>query len=81
MADTSLAITPDEMQRLIEGLGAIGEQPGGGIIRHVYDDAWVAALEQLGVWMREAGLEVRRDAVGAIGRVVRHDLRQLVAGL
>jgi len=43
----SFAIEPAEMQRLVETLGAIGEQPGGGIIRHVYDPAWVAARQQL----------------------------------
>jgi allantoate deiminase len=64
MAESSFTVEPSEMQDLVETLGAIGEQPGGGIIRHVYDPAWVAAREQLRVWMRDAGLAVREDAVG-----------------
>ena len=64
MAD-SFAIEPAEMQQLVETLGAIGEQPGGGIIRHVYDPAWVASRQHLADWMREAGLAVR--ALGAAG--------------
>src|SRR5437588_13119138 len=57
-------ITAAEMQHLVESLGAIGEQPGGGIIRQVYSEAWVAAARQLTLWMQEAGLDVRQDAVG-----------------
>src|SRR5947209_1150285 len=42
------------MEFLVETLGAIGEQAEGGIIRHVYDEAWVAARRQVADWMREA---------------------------
>jgi len=59
MAERGFDVSPAEMQHLVETLGAIGEQPGGGIIRHVYDPAWVAARAQLAEWMREAGLTVR----------------------
>ncbi len=61
MIDTPLTVEPSEMQRLVETLGVIGEQPGGGIIRHVYDSAWVAARQQLADWMRAAGLTVRSE--------------------
>lgn len=81
MTDASLDVAPEEMQRLVEALGAIGEQPGGGIIRHVYDDAWVAAREQLGAWMREAGLDVRQDAVGNLfGRIEGDSPRTILTG-
>src|SRR4030088_527757 len=69
------------MQRVVETLGAIGEQPGGGIIRHVYDAAWVAARQQLAEWMRDAGLAVREDAVGnLLGRIEGHDARTILTG-
>jgi allantoate deiminase len=74
-------IEPAEMQRLVETLGAIGEQPGGGIIRHVYDEAWVAARQQLAAWMREAGLSVREDAVGNLfGRIEGESVRTVMSG-
>ena len=70
-----------EMQQLVETLGAFGEQPGGGIIRHVYDDAWTAARQQLISWMREAGLEVREDTVGNVfGRINGDSDRTILTG-
>ena len=69
------------MQRLIESLGAIGEQPGGGIIRHVYDDAWRAARLQLKNWMAEAGLIITEDAVGNLfGRIEGDSPRTVLTG-
>jgi allantoate deiminase len=69
------------MQHLVETLGAIGGQPGGGIIRHVYDPAWSAARQQLLTWMREAGLEVREDAVGNVfGRIAGDSPRTVLTG-
>jgi allantoate deiminase len=74
-------IEPAEMQQLVETLGVIGEQPGGGIIRHVYDDAWSAARRQLMEWMRAAELEVREDAVGNIfGRIPGESERTILTG-
>ena len=55
---TDLRIEPGEMRELVEMLGAIGEQPGGGILRPVYSPAWAAARDQLARWMAEAGLQV-----------------------
>jgi allantoate deiminase len=69
------------MKQLVEALGAIGEQPGGGIIRHVYDHAWSAARRQLIDWMRAAELEVREDAVGNIfGRIAGTSERTVLTG-
>src|SRR5260370_41431454 len=80
-SDFSIAVNPEEMQRLVETLGAIGEQPGGGIIRHVYDSAWVATRQQLADWMRQAGLAVRHDAVGNVfGRLEGDDPRTVLTG-
>jgi len=76
-----LTIEPAEMQHLVETLGAIGEQPGGGIIRHVYDAAWSAARRQLMAWMQEAGLVVREDAVGNLfGRIEGDSPRTILTG-
>jgi len=81
MTERSLAIEPAEMQRLVETLGALGEQAGGGIIRHVYDPAWVAARQQLSVWMREAGLAVREDSAGNLfGRIEGDSPRTILTG-
>src|SRR5437588_13131978 len=81
MIVTTLTVDPSEMNRLVDTLGAIGEQPGGGIIRHVYDAAWVAARRQLADWMREAGLAVREDAVGNLfGRVEGDSPRTILTG-
>ena len=80
-AETSLMVEPAEMQYLVETLGAIGEQPGGGIIRHVYDPAWVAARRQVADWLRDAGLTVREDAVGNLfGRVEGDSPRTVLTG-
>jgi allantoate deiminase len=47
--------------------GAYGET---GVWRTVYSPAWAAAQDELAGWFAEAGLEVRRDAVGTLwGRV------------
>src|SRR5229473_3373667 len=80
-SDFSIAVNPEEMQRLVETLGAIGEQPGGGIIRHVYDSAWVAARQQLADWMRAEGLALREDAVGNLfGRIEGDSPRTILTG-
>jgi allantoate deiminase len=81
MVDLSLTVDPAEMQRLVETLGVIGEQPGGGIIRHVYDSAWSAARQKLAEWMRAAELEVREDAVGNLfGRIEGDSPRTILTG-
>ncbi len=74
-------VTAAEMQHLVETLGAIGEQPGGGIIRPVYSPAWVQAAQQLMTWLREAGLHVHQDAVGNVfGRLEGESPRTVLTG-
>src|SRR5260370_42193316 len=81
MSENPFSIEPQQMQRLVETLGAIGEHPGGGIIRHVYDPAWVASRQLLAEWMREAGLAVREDAVGNLfGRIDGRSPRTVLTG-
>ena len=49
----------------IAELAGYNDDPGaGGITREVYTATYAAALERVAEWMREAGLEVRLDAVG-----------------
>lgn len=58
------------LERRLDDLYAIGAEPGGGAYRPLYGDAWATACDLVSGWMREAGLAVRRDAVGNIwGRV------------
>ena len=76
-----LSIEPTEMDQLVQWLGQFGAQPGGGIIRHVYDAAWSAARSALANAMRDAGLEVGEDAVGNLfGRIEGHSSRTILTG-
>ena len=43
--------------------GAYGET---GVWRTVYSPEWVAAQAEVGDWLRDAGLDVREDAVGNV---------------
>jgi allantoate deiminase len=81
MSEVALTIQPAEMDRLVKWFGQFGEQPGGGIIRHVYDDAWSAARRALMREMRDAGLDVREDAVGNVfGRIEGDSPRTVLTG-
>jgi allantoate deiminase len=65
-----MRIDAEMMQRHLDALYAIGAEDGGGAFRPLYGPAWAAACEQVAQWMKDAGLAVRRDAVGNIwGRV------------
>lgn len=52
--------------RYLDDLAAIGAESGGGTFRPLYGAAWAAAGERVSSWMRDAGLAVRRDAVGNV---------------
>lgn len=51
---------------LVDQLGRVGAQPSGGIIRPQYSQAWRQAQDLVATFMRQAGLEVREDAVGNV---------------
>ena len=60
------------LERRLDELYAIGAEPdgGGGAYRPLYGSAWAAAGERVERWMKDAGLETRRDAVGNLwGRI------------
>ena len=52
------------ISRHIEQLSEIGRTPQGGVTRLAFTREDMAGRELLRGWMREAGLEIRRDAVG-----------------
>jgi allantoate deiminase len=61
-----MRIDAARLARRLDELYAIGREPGGGAYRPLYGDAWATACDLVAGWMREAGLAVRRDAVGNI---------------
>ena len=52
------------LARRLDELYVIGAEPGGGTYRPLYSPQWGAAVDLVEQWMKEAGLETRRDAVG-----------------
>jgi len=52
------------ISRRIEQLSEIGRTPQGGVTRLAFTREDMAGRELLRGWMREAGLEIHRDAVG-----------------
>ena len=65
-----VAIDERRLLRRLDELAQRGALPGGGHYRGLYTPAWVSATELVFGWMKEAGLLVRRDAVGNVwGRV------------
>jgi allantoate deiminase len=63
-APISLPIERDRILRYVETLGECGACAAGGVFRPVYSKAWADAKAQIARWMRDAGLDVREDAVG-----------------
>ncbi len=59
-----IEVDASTLQQYIEVLGAIGQQPEGGIVRPVYSPAWLEAREQLATFMHTAGLDAHEDAMG-----------------
>jgi allantoate deiminase len=56
--------------RRLDELAQRGALAVGGIYRALYTPAWTSATELVAGWMRDAGLLVRRDAVGNVwGRI------------
>jgi allantoate deiminase len=54
------------VERLLLELARHGAYGETGVWRTVYTPEWVAAQDQVAAWMSEAGLNVRRDAVGSV---------------
>ncbi|MBB3127995.1 allantoate deiminase [Paenibacillus rhizosphaerae] len=72
-----------DMMRLLEELGRIGREPGGGVTRLLYTPSWCEAQRLLADRMADAGLEVRYDRAGNLyGRLpgTRPDLPVVLTG-
>lgn len=54
------------IERYIDELAKFGADGATGVRRTAYSPEWVAATDQYAQWCAEAGLEVRRDAVGNV---------------
>jgi allantoate deiminase len=52
------------LHRYLDELYAIGAEADGGAYRPLYSEPWAHACDRVSAWMKEAGLTVRRDAVG-----------------
>jgi hydantoinase/carbamoylase family amidase len=56
---------PGRLHANIAALAELNDDPAaGGITREVYTPTYARALDRVSGWMREAGLDVRLDAVG-----------------
>jgi allantoate deiminase len=65
-----IEIDPALVERYVMELARHGAWGETGVARTVYSPAWVAATEQYAAWCHEAGLKVRRDAVGNVWGVL-----------
>ena len=75
----AVEIDAAELQAHIDELGQIGRYPEGGLYRALYTDSWAEAMALVERWLREAGLETRRDAVGNLfGRLPGTDSQRVV---
>jgi allantoate deiminase len=54
------------LERRLDELYAIGGEPDGGTYRPLYSAEWATAVERVERWLKDAGLTVRRDAVGNV---------------
>src|SRR5947208_8937103 len=65
-----VAIDERRLLRRLDDLAQRGALAQGGIYRALYTSAWSSAMELVSGWLKEAGLFVRRDAVGNVwGRI------------
>ncbi len=62
----ALRVDETRLTTIVEQLGRVGAQPGGGIIRPLYSPAWREAQDLVATMMQDAGLSVREDAVGNV---------------
>src|SRR3954454_23019764 len=61
-----IRIDPAVVERHVMELAQYGAHGETGIWRTVYSPEWVAAQDRVAAWYEEAGLAVRRDAVGTV---------------
>jgi allantoate deiminase len=61
-----IAVDGALVARYVGELAQFGAHGEGGVWRLVYSPEWVAAQDCVAGWCREAGFDVRRDAVGSV---------------
>lgn len=61
-----IEIDPSIVESYLEQFAQYGEYGETGVWRTLYSPEWVAAADRYADWCREAGLDVRRDAVGNV---------------
>jgi len=75
-----VAVDAALLERYVFELARHGAHGETGVWRTAYSPAWVAAQDAVAGWYAEAGLEVRRDAVGNVwGRLGGDDPASVVA--
>lgn len=69
-----IKIDPVVIESYLEEFARYGAYGETGVWRTLYSPEWVAAADRYAEWCREAGLDVRRDAVGNVwGRLKGRD--------
>lgn len=61
-----VAVDAALVARYLDELAQFGAHGDGGVWRPAYSPEWVAAQDCVARWCREAGFDVRRDAVGNV---------------
>ncbi len=61
-----LTIDRAEIAACLDDLAQFGRHPDGGMRRLVYTPEWQDAVDRYTKWLGDAGLQVRRDAVGNV---------------
>jgi len=71
-----------EIAACLDEMAQFGRHPDGGMQRLVYTPTWQAAVDRYVEWLGEAGLQVRRDAVGNVFGVApgRESVPSIVTG-
>jgi len=59
-------VPPELVKRRLHDLAQHGKHGETGVWRPVYSEAWATAQDLVAAWLVEAGLDVRRDAVGNV---------------
>ena len=68
------------VERLLFELARNGAYGETGVWRTAYSPEWVDAQDQIAAWFAEAGLDVRRDAVGSVwGRLAGSERGSVIA--
>jgi allantoate deiminase len=76
----TIDVDPGLVERYLLDLARHGAYGETGVWRTAYSPEWVAAQDQVSAWLEDAGLEVRRDAVGNVwGRLAGSEGGSVVA--